>query len=539
MKAAQAMVQCLEQEGITTVYGYPGAAICPFYDALEQSGIRHILVRQEQMAGHAASGAARMTNRPQVAIATSGPGALNLLPAVATAYADSVPLVVITGQVYTSQIGRDVFQEADVTGAVEPFVKHSYLVRDASRLPQIMKEAFYLAGTGRKGPVLIDVPQDVQEAEIDFSYPDSVDIRAYKPTEEGNHLQVKRAAEALSQAAKPLICVGGGVFSAGAEKPLLELARRLEIPVVSTMMGLSAIPDGDPLFFGMIGMHGVQSANYAVSNCDVLLLVGGRMGDRSVKSPGFLAGSTKIIHIDVDPAEIGKNVNTSLPIVGDARRIVEQLLARPELASLTHSEWLEELRATRRPLLFKESPKGTLNPKEFLHLLSRHLPEDSICVADVGQNQIWACNHLPVGQGRFMTCGGMGTMGYSLPAAEGAKCACPGREVIAICGDGAFQMCFQELGTLCQHDIPVKIVLFNNHYLGMVRELQTKAYGDRRAAVSLEGSPDFTALAQSYGIPAERLESLDHAEEALERMLSARTPYLLECMVDPLEPTLP
>lgn len=536
MKAAEAMVKCLEKEGIKVVFGYPGAAICPFYDELSKSDIRHILVRHEQNAGHSANGYARMTNRPGVCIATSGPGALNLITAIATAYMDSVPLIVITGQVSSDQIGRDVFQEADITGAAEPFVKHSYLVKDAESIPGIFKEAFYIAGTGRKGPVLIDVPVDIQETEIKFDYPDSVDIRAYKPTFKGNILQVKRVAEALAKAEKPLICSGGGVFSAEAQNEVVELAEKAQIPIVNTMMGISTVSSDNPLLYGMIGMHGVKPANYAVSRCDLIILIGARVGDRAVKSPSFLAETAKIIHIDIDPAEIGKNIKVDIPIVGDARQILKEIIKH--IKPMDHEKWIAELNSQRKDKENDVSSDGYIDPKRFISMLSAKMPEKSVCVADVGQNQIWTSNYFKTKNGRFFTSGGMGTMGYSVPAAVGAKLADPSRNVIAICGDGSFQMQMMELATICQDCIPVKIVLMTNRRLGMVRELQTKNYNDNLVAVFLDGSPDFISIASAYGISAERIADINQADDAIDRMIRSDKPYLIECMVSPEEATL-
>lgn len=536
MKAAEAMVKCLEQEGISVVFGYPGAAICPFYDALTHSDIRHILVRQEQNAGHAASGYARIKNKPAVCIATSGPGALNLITGIATAYMDSVPMVVITGQVPSDQIGKDVFQEADITGSVEPFIKHSYLIKNASELPKIFKEAFYLAGTGRKGPVLIDVPMDVQNEEIEFKYPERVDIRAYKPTEKGNSLQVKKVAEAIKKAKRPLICAGGGVFSADASKELFAFVEAIGVPVVTTMMGIGSYPSDNPLYLGMIGTHGVKPANYALKESDLLVLIGARVGDRAVKSPEFLEERTKIVHIDIDPAEIGKNIHVDIPVVGNAKLILQQLTAIAEKTNC--EEWLHTLSEKKKAEKFDAPKEGFINPKEFLALLSKKAPDSAVCVADVGQNQIWAANHFTVKNGRFLTSGGMGTMGYSVPAALGAKLANPKVQVIAVCGDGSFQMQMMELATVCQHDVSVKIVLMTNKRLGMVCELQKKQYAGNETAVFLDGSPDFTALVKAYGIPAERISSIDDAPAAIDRMLKAKTPYVIECAVSPDESTL-
>lgn len=536
MKAAEAMVKCLEKEDVKVVFGYPGAAICPFYDALTHSDIHHVLVRHEQNAGHSANGYARVTNKPAVCIATSGPGALNLITAIATAYMDSVPMVVITGQVSSDQIGRDVFQEADITGSAEPFVKHSYLIKDAKELPRIFKEAFYLAGTGRKGPVLIDVPVDIQETEIKFRYPESVDIRAYKPTTKGNPLQIKRVIEAITEAKKPLICAGGGVFAADACAELKALSEKTEIPIVTTMMGIGTVSADNPLCFGMIGMHGVKPANIAVQECDLLILIGARVGDRAVRSPSFLEETTKIVHIDIDPAEIGKNIHVDIPLVGNARLILEQL--SEHIPEMKHTEWIEQLSALRKDVPFEKEEKGFINPKEFISLLSDKMPDGTICVADVGQNQIWTSNYFKVRGGRFITSGGMGTMGYSVPAAVGAKLASPKAPVVAVCGDGSFQMQMSELATICQEKLPVKIILMTNRRLGMVCELQKKHYAGNETAVHLDGSPDFTALVKAYGIPAERITDMSEAEGAIERLISSKTPYLIECTVSPDESTL-
>ena len=537
IKAAEAMVKCLENEGVKVVFGYPGAAICPFYDELTHSDIHHVLVRREDNAGHAANGYARISGKPAVCIATSGPGATNLLTAIATAYADSVPLICITGQVSTDQIGCDVFQEVDITGAAEPFVKNSYLIKDASQLPRIFKEAFYIAGSGRNGPVLIDVPVDIQQTMIEFSYPEKVELRTYKPTVKGNSFQIKKVCEAIKTSERPLICAGGGVISAKACGELRELAEKTRIPVVSTMMGLGIFPSEHPLYMGMLGMHGVKTANEAVSKCDTMILIGARVGDRAVSSPKFLAKTTKIIHIDVDPAEIGKNIPAHIPLVGDCKHILKELTEK--LGSAERADWLAELSEVKNAVPEEDETEGYVNPKMFIRKLSAKLPDDTICVADVGQNQIWTCNNFRFKRGRFLTSGGMGTMGYSIPAAVGAKFASPDSEVVAVCGDGSFQMQMMELATIVQEKIPVKIILMRNNRLGMVRELQTNLYKDNQTAVHIaDGNPDFVALAKSYGIRAERVCTMAEAEAAIENLCSAKEPYLLECNVWRNESTL-
>ena len=537
IRAAEAMVRCLGSEGVKVVFGYPGAAICPFYDELYRSDIHHVLVRHEANAGHEASGYARITGKPAVCVATSGPGATNLLTAIATAYADSIPLICITGQVSTDQIGCDVFQEVDITGAAQPFVKHSYLVKDASQLPRIFKEAFYLAGTGRKGPVLIDVPVDVQNTMIDFEYPETVTMRTYKPTVKGNPMQIKKICEAVENAKRPLICAGGGIFLAGAEKELIKFVEKAKVPAVSTMMGLSLFPTEHPLYLGMLGMHGLKAANRAVSECDTMILIGARVGDRAVKSPTFLAENKQIIHIDIDPAEIGKNIPVDIPLVGDCKTILEELTEK--IGEVDHSQWLSELSEIKNDVPENDETEGFINPKVFLRKLSDRMPADTVCVADVGQNQIWCCNNYAIKEGgRFMTSGGMGTMGYSVPCGIGAKMAAPEREVVVVCGDGSFQMQMMELATIMQEKIAVKIIVMRNNYLGMVRELQTKGYGDRLIAVDLDGSPDFVALARAYGIESDRVSTMAEAEEKLEKLASSDKPYLLECDVYSRESTL-
>ncbi len=532
---AQAVVRCLEAEGVSVLFGYPGAAICPVYDALSSSSIHHVLVREEQNAAHAASGYARISGAPGVCMATSGPGALNLITGIATAYADSIPMVIITGQVSTELLGRDVFQEADITGAAEPFVKHSYLVKEPESIARVMKEAFYIASTGRPGPVLIDIPVDVQRVKIKFDYSFEASIRSYKPTLTGHQGQIKRMLAALKVAQKPLVCAGGGIFSCHAEKELCRFAEYFQIPVVTTMMGLGAVQTEHPLNFGMLGMNGQRSANVAVQEADLLILIGARVGDRAVATPGVLEKRTKIIHIDVDPAEIGKNVEVQIPIVGDAKIVLGQLLEKAE--PMEHTRWLEHLREYRTAAVYRQA-SDRIDPKKFIATLSKHLRPDTIFVADVGQNQIWSAVNCLLREGRFLTSGGMGTMGYSLPAAVGAKLASPEQQVVVTCGDGAFQMVMMELATICQEKLDIKIVVMKNNRLGMVRELQKNSYAGNYTAVFLDGSPDFGKLAAAYGIPSGSVNRPEEEETAIEQMLRTEGPFLLECLVDPEEASL-
>lgn len=537
MTVARAMVECLKAEGITRLFGYPGAAICPFYDELYNSEISHVLVRHEVNAGHAASGYARITGKPAVCVATSGPGALNLITAIATAYMDSVPMVIITGQVNSDQIGRDVFQEADITGSAEPFVKHSYLLKRPEDTADVFKKAFYIAGTGRRGPVLIDVPFDVQQAEIDFEYPETVDIRSYRPSTKGNGFQIKRAIAALKSAKKPLICAGGGLFTGNGVKLMREFAAKADIPVVSTMMGLGAMPSDSPLYYGMIGMHGRKAANIAVNSCDVLFLLGARVGDRAIAAMEQRSDLT-VVHIDIDPAEIGKNIEANVPIVGDITLVLEQLLAQLGAESFSNAEWKAELDKNRADIPPAEVEKGCVNPKWFIQELDKKLPKHSVIVSDVGQNQIWTAANISLKDGRFLTSGGMGTMGYSIPAAIGAKSADSSAEVVAVCGDGSFQMQFNEIATAIQHGVNIKVIVMSNNYLGMVRELQSRAYENRLIAVSLDGSPDFVKIADAYGIESMRVTDKKSAIEGIERLIASDKPFLLDVAVPELEKTI-
>ncbi len=540
MTAAKAMVKCLEEQNVKVVFGYPGAAICPFYDELFSSDIHHVLVRHEANAGHSASGYARQTGEVAVCVVTSGPGATNLLTAIATAYADSIPLVCITGQVSTDQIGCDVFQEVDITGAAEPFVKYSYLVKKAEDIPRIFREAFYIAGTGRKGPVLIDIPIDVSKTEIEFTPPEEIKLRSYKPTIKGNSHQLKRIFDAIKTSEKPLICAGGGILASSAALELRKFAEINNIPVVTTMMGLGILPSEHPLNFGMLGMHGVKSANTAVHKCDTIIIIGARVGDRAVTSPQFLAETTKIIHIDIDPAEIGKNIATDIPLVGDCKNILEGLIEMSEKPDKNQfKDWILELSEIENRVPCENSTAGYINPKMFLRKLSEKMPKETTCVADVGQNQIWACNNFQIKEGNFFTSGGMGTMGYSIPCAIGVKMAAPKNPVVAICGDGSFQMQMMELATIVAENLPIAIIIMRNNRLGMVRELQTKLYNDDVHAVKLtDGNPDFAALAKAYGINSMRITSEDEIDSAIKFIKDTKSPCLVEVNVYKYESTL-
>ena len=467
---------------------------------------------------------------------TSGPGATNVITGIATAFADSIPLVCITGQVNSELLGSDVFQEADITGAVESFVKYSYLIKNVNDIPRVFKEAFHIANTGRKGPVLIDVPIDIQNAQIkDFTYPEEVSMRTYKPTVKGHIVQIKKVAKELERAKKPLICAGGGVLLSDAGKELRSFAEKYRVPVVSTMMGIGAMPTEHPMYFGMVGNNGKLCANRAMNEADLLIMIGARVADRAVNQPDIITTNKVLVHIDVDSAEIGKNALPSIPIVGDAKCIFRDFMEQ-EISCEDHEDWIETLNEYKKNIYRKRNPDPAyVDPAEFIRKLSLKMQKDGIYVADVGQNQIWSCAYHIVREGRFMTSGGMGTMGYSIPAAMGAKLACPDRQVIAVCGDGSFQMSMMELATMRQHNIPVKIVVLKNNYLGMVREFQHYNYQDHYSVVDLSGSPDLEKLVSAYDMKFIRLENMEKADEALEAFLEKDESVLMECLIDPMD----
>jgi acetolactate synthase-1/2/3 large subunit len=535
MLGADAMVKCLEEEGVEYVFGYPGVAICPFYNSILESDIQTILIRTEQNAAHAASGLARVSGKVGVCAVTSGPGATNLITGIATAFADSIPLVCITGQVNSELLGSDVFQEADITGAVESFVKYSYLVKDVDDIPRVFKEAFHIAGTGRKGPVLIDVPIDIQNAVIaKFQYPEEVSMRTYKPTVKGNMVQIKKVVKELEKAQRPLICAGGGVLLSNAEKQLRAFSEKYNIPVVSTMMGIGVMPTKHPMYYGMVGNNGKPYANRAMNESDLLIMVGARVADRAVNQPDLIMENKVLVHIDVDPAEIGKNVGPTIPLVGDAGHIFEDLLK--EDISCSDQEWLQTLDGYRNTMERVRKPNPDyVDPAEFIRLLSEKMDEDAVYVADVGQNQIWSCGYHIVKKGRFLTTGGMGTMGYSIPAAMGAKLADRKRQVIAVCGDGSFQMSMMELATMRQFDVPVKIIVLKNNYLGMVREYQHYTYKDNYSVVDLTGSPDLDKLSAAYGMKFMRQENMQNVQDTIDQFLEKDESILLECLIDPMD----
>ena len=535
LTGAQILMEGLAREGVERVFGYAGATICPIADALrEDPNLDYTLVRTEQNAGHMASGYARVTGKTGVCIVTSGPGATNLITGVATAYMDSIPLVAITGQVPSNLLGRDIFQEVDITGAVTPFTKHCYLVKDAAQLPVVLKEAFHIASTGRPGPVLIDIPVDVQEQLVpDVVFPEEVRIRGYNPSVRGNDKQISNVAAAIGVAQRPVICAGGGVFLAHAEEELRQFAEYTGIPVVTTMMGLSLLPTEHPLNMGMIGAHGNNTANKALVKSDLLIMIGTRVADRAIVSPDEIQKRMANIHIDVDPAEIGKNMQSTLPLVGNAKVILQQLMERGARAEC--GAWREMLQELRRTNLGRGYPTkdGYVFPGRLLRLLGERLKEDAAVCVDVGQNQIWACKHLRLNGARFLTSGGLGTMGYAIPCAVGVKTAQPGRQVVAVCGDGSFQMSMNELAAVKAGGFDLKIVLFRNGVLGLVNQIQGKEPYHGPFGVRLEGDPDFAAIASAYGVPSMTLRDEAKVEETLDRFLAKEGPCLLIAEVSP------
>lgn len=541
MTGAEMAVKTLEKNGVKVVFGYPGAANCPIIDKLSFSSIKHILTRNEQGAAHMASGYARVTRQAGVCTATSGPGATNLITGIATAYMDSIPMVALTGQVTTKLIGKDAFQEVDITGATLPFTKHSYLIKDGLDIPKVVNEAFHIANTGRPGPVLIDFPMDILKAEFDYPEEDEdVNIRGYKLLGKANESQIKKVSEAVKNAKKPVILAGGGIVTSDATNEFRKFVKETNIPVVSTMMGIGTIPTDSPNYYGMIGSHGVKRANMIFNRADLVIVMGSRLGDRTVANVKHLEEGNKLIHIDIDPAEIGKNIQPYIPVVGDIKDVLEQLtpLISDYKADKAWIEETEELRSrfTHEPF---SDDNGFVNPRYFLHVLSEKTNSDVYLSTEVGQNQIWCANNFKFTTPRsLLTSGGFGTMGYGLPAAIGASVAVSGQKpVIAVMGDGSFQMDLPEMGTMAQWDIPVKMVLFQNRRLGMVHEHQYLLYKSNYQAVNIDCKPDFDMLAKAYGIESGAVTQNSEVGEAIDKMMAAEGSYLLIVNVSPFEPT--
>jgi acetolactate synthase-1/2/3 large subunit len=539
MTGAQMIGESLVREGVEVIFGILGGAILPLYDTLPQyPQLRHILVRHEQGAAHAADGYARATGKVGVCFATSGPGATNLVTGIANAHLDSSPMVAITGQVARPFIGKDAFQETDITGITLPITKHNYLVMDAASLPVIVKEAFYLARTGRPGPVLIDLPRDVQIEQAEFHYPSQVDLPGYKPTFQGHPAQIKKAAKLINEAQQPLIIAGRGVIISGAYAELKQLVEKAQVPVVTTLLGISCFPESHVLSYGMIGMHGMAYANLAVDAADLIIAIGMRFDDRATAKVSAFAPHAHIIHIDIDPAEIGKNVRVDVPIVGDVKAVLQAL--NKQVISARHIDWIRQLDDWR-----KEHPSTVIRDSDGLlpQYVVRQIYEvtkgEAIIVTGVGQNQMWAAQHYWYDKpNTFISSGGLGTMGFGLPAAIGAKVGCPDSIVWCIDGDGGFQMTIQELATIVQEKVAVKIAILHNNYLGMVRQWQELFYGKRYVATPLSG-PDFVKIAEAYGFPGLRVEHKEEVVPAIQKAMEEPGPFLIDFVVEPEENVYP
>jgi acetolactate synthase-1/2/3 large subunit len=543
MNGAQAIVKALEKEGVEVIFGIPGGVSIPLYNVLYDSKIRHILVRHEQAAAHAAEGYARVSGKTGVCSATSGPGATNLTTGIVNAYMDSSPIVALTGQVASPFLGKDAFQETDPVGITMPASKHNFQLRSVEEIPDIIKKAFLIASTGRPGPVLIDMPKDIQEKEGNIKFPKAVDLPGYKPTLKGNPKQIKKAIDMLLSAERPMILAGGGVIIANAERELLKLAELLMTPVATSLMGKGAFPESHPLSLGVIGMHGRKAGNYAINDADVILAIGCRFSDRTTAMVSCFAPEAKIIHADIDPAEIGKNVRVNLPIVGDANHILRDMLKllKAKAKKGKENQWTKNIAQYKKEF----SPKMNYNdvpikPQKIIKEIMNVLSADDIVVTEVGQCQMWAMHYLERTKPRtFISSGGLGTMGFGFPAAMGAKVAKPENNVIDIAGDGSFLMNSQELATVVVEDIPVVVAVFNNRYLGMVRQWQELFYDRRYSAVDLGNSPDFVKLAEAYGAKGIRVEKPKEIAPAVKEAFTSGKPTVIDFMVNHEENIFP
>jgi len=557
MTGAQAVVEILHREKISIAFGIPGGVVIPLFDALYgDKEIKIIVTKHEQGAIHAADGYARSTGNTGVCIVTSGPGATNIVTGLATANMDSVPIVALTGQVPTSIIGNDAFQEADTTGITRPVTKHNFIVKDPKELPIIMKKAFYIAHTGRPGPVLVDIPKDILTAEIDFEYPEKVTILGYNPTIKGNPRQIKRVMETIKNSRRPLIYAGGGIITSSASEDLSKFVKITRIPVTLTLMGLGAFPGTAPEFLGMLGMHGTKTANYAVHRCDLLIAIGSRFDDRITGKLSMFAPNAKFIHIDIDPASISKNVVIDVPVVGDARHILREMIEMAE--KLDIQDWLDEISQWKKehPLTYQDD--DVLRPQYVVDQIYQVTEGKAIVTTEVGQNQMWTAQFYKFCRPRqLITSGGLGTMGYGLPAAIGAQIAHPDNIVFDIAGDGSIQMNIQEMATISQHNLPVKIAILNNGYLGMVRQWQEFFFGRRYSATCLRRDgrcpgvcnnpgkncppyiPDFVKLAEAYSAVGMRIEKKDDVEGAIHEAVKVKKPVLIDFIVSPEENVTP
>lgn len=540
MNGAKMLVESLRCENVEIIFGYPGGAVLPLYDALYECGIPHVLARHEQGAIHAAEGYARVTGKPGVVIATSGPGATNLVTGLADAMLDSLPIVAITGQVSTAVIGSDAFQETSIIGISTPITKHNYQVRSVEELPKILKEAFHIASTGRPGPVLVDIPKDIANTEGLFHYDDPIQLPGYQPTVIPNGLQIRKVASAMMVSKKPVILAGAGIIHAHASVELLELVERTQIPVVNTLLGLGGFPSSHPLFLGMGGMHGTYAANMALYEADLLINIGARFDDRVTGNLKHFAKNAVVVHIDIDPAEIGKNVKTHIPVVGDAKEAIKAIL-KQDIATIDCSEWRQSVSKMKEeyPLWYTQD-EAAIKPQRVIELLHELTNGEAIVTTDVGQHQMWTAQYYGFNQpNRMVTSGGLGTMGFGLPAAVGAQIGEPNRTVVAVVGDAGFQMTLQELSLLVDYRLPVKVLILNNYSLGMVRQWQELFHDERYSESLLPCQPNFVKLAEAYGIPGYSVESDADLETILRQSLHHPGPVLIDCKVSSRENVYP
>lgn len=535
---ARIILESLQKEKVEVIFGILGGAVLPLFDELYDFPVRFILTRHEQGAVHMADGYARATGKTGVCMATSGPGGTNLVTGIATAHMDSIPLVAITGQVFTTMIGNDAFQEADITGITRPITKHNYLIKKVDELSGTIKEAFYIASTGRPGPVLIDVPKDVQIAETTYKYPAAVALRSYKPTYTGHIGQIKKAAERIAKAERPIIYAGGGIISSSAASELTELARKANIPVTTTLLGLGGFPGTDELSLGMLGMHGTQFANHAIMESDLIIAIGARFDDRVTGKIDDFAPHADIIHIDIDPSSISKNVQVDIPIVGDAKLVLRELIKY--VSKKKHTTWLKTINGWKKKFPLNYKKDGELRPQFVVEQIYEITKGDAIIATEVGQNQMWAAQFYKYTKPKtFLSSGGLGTMGYGFPASIGASIGCPGKTVFDIAGDGSFQMNIQELATAVINKVPVKIAILNNQYLGMVRQWQELFYKKRYSHTSLAGGPDFVRVAEAYGAAGIRVKKKEEVKPALKKALSIDGPVVIDFIVTQEENVFP
>ena len=544
---AQILLESMKREGVDVLFGYPGGAVIDIYDELPRHPeLHHVLVRHEQGAVHAADGYARASGKAGVCLVTSGPGATNTVTGIATAYADSIPLVVFTGQVPTQLIGNDAFQEVDIVGITRPCTKHNFLVKDVRKLAKTIRQAFFLARSGRPGPVLVDLPKDVMQARTEFVWPDAVSMRSYNPTYKPNLNQLRRTVEELAQAERPVILAGGGVIMANAGQALTALARKLQIPVTCTLMGLGSFPATDPLWLGMVGMHGTYAANLAINNADVLMCVGARFDDRVTGKLAAFAPKARIVHIDIDPTSIRKNVEVEVPVVGDCRLALEGIAEICDAKQQgrdwagQHAAWLAAVAQWKesKPLAYQKN--GHLNPQQVIETLYDLTGGEAIITTEVGQHQMWVAQFYTFTKPRtLLTSGGLGTMGYGFPAAVGAQFAFPQKKVITVAGDASLQMNIQELATVVANKLPIKVIILNNRYLGMVRQWQDLFYNQNYSSTNMEAQPDFVKLAEAYGAEGYRITSAADLRPVLEKALGTPNPAFIDVVVEREENVYP